>query len=238
MSVHNKHFLAVSANKEFLAALSEAAGREEYTFLNTNSSGQAFKNILTAPPAIIFLDSGLKDMNASSWLTILRSMKEGRNLPVVVIGDRHTPEETASFFELGADDCIPLRHCDPRELAARLRAVLRRRYGQATADQLPLHEGPVTLDLNTHRCLIAGVEVALRPREFELLELLMKKSGRVLNRPYLLESVWGMSSTADTRAVDVTVSRLRKALGPKAGKWLESVAKFGYRFAPPENICR
>ena len=78
----------------------------------------------------------------------------------------------------------------------------------------------------------------LRAREFELLEILMRKAGRVLSRPYLLESVWGMSSSANTRAVDVTVSRLRKALGEKAAGWIDSVAKFGYRVRDPDDIAR
>ena len=94
------------------------------------------------------------------------------------------------------------------------------------------------MDPGRHRCYVGGKEVELRPREFELLEILMRKAGRVLSRPYLLESVWGMSSAANTRAVDVTVSRLRKALGGKAGKWVESVEKFGYRLCDPDEISR
>ena len=78
----------------------------------------------------------------------------------------------------------------------------------------------------------------LRAKEFELLEILMRKAGRVLARPYLLESVWGMSSSANTRAVDVTVSRLRKALGKKAAVWIDSVVKFGYRFRDPADLAR
>ena len=78
--------------------------------------------------------------------------------------------------------------------------------------------------------MLRGKRLRLRPREFELLEILMRKSGRVLSRRYLLESVWGMSGEADTRAVDVTISRLRQALGARASRWIETVERFGYSF--------
>lgn len=233
MGPRKNYFLAVSSNGDYLPALAEVSAQNDAELRPSESGAQAFKAILASPPAVAFLDAALPDISAAAWLTILRSMKEGKNLPVVVIGGRLGPEETAGYFEQGADDCIPLKDCDPRELSARLRAVLRRRYGLPEKEQAPLTAGPVTLDLAAHRCYAGGREIPLRPREFELLEVLVKKAGRVLGRPYLLEFVWGMASSADTRAVDVTVSRLRRALGPKAGRWVGSVAKFGYRFAPP-----
>jgi DNA-binding response OmpR family regulator len=234
MECGKKCFLAVTANLAYLSALSQAAEQVEAKVEGTGTGAQAFRRLLEASPDLVFLDTAIKDMSAASWLGVLRSMKEGRDQPVIVIGEKMGPEELAGYFEQGADDCIPLRGCDPRELAARLRAVLRRRSTAHEPAAPMLTEGPVSMNLAAHRCLVNGKEIPLRPREFELLELLVKKAGRVLSRPYLLEFIWGMASDADTRAVDVTVSRLRKALGPKAGPWLQSVSKFGYRFSKPQ----
>lgn len=165
-------------------------------------------------------------------------MKEGKDLSVIVMGEKLGAEELTRGFELGADDCIVFRHYDPREFSARVRAVLRRRTSNAESHGETLIMGLVELDPSGHRCFVNGKEVSLRPREFELLEILMRKAGRVLSRPYLLESVWGMASTANTRAVDVTTSRLRKALGKIAGRWVESVERFGYRFSDPDEFAR
>jgi len=234
-------------NYRFLAICDDPAGSEPlqscvkqggYVMDVVKTGSLGFKAVIERRPDLIFLDLGLSDISALSWLGILRQMKEGRNLPVIVTGETMGHEEMAAAFELGADDCIAVKHCDTRELAARIRATLRRRHEHSERSGAPLILGPVELDPACHRCFSGGKEVPLRAREFELLEILMRKAGRVLSRPYLLESVWGMSSSANTRAVDVTVSRLRKALGEKAAGWIDSVAKFGYRFRDPDDIAR
>ncbi len=224
-----------SSTKELVSACAAAGGWE----LDAVPTGaQGFKAVLAARPDLVIVDIAAPDMDGLAWLEILREMKEGRDLPAMVVGAKLGPEQMARGFELGADDCVALHHCDPREFAARIRAVLRRRSPRAEQPSAPLKAGPVELDPGSHRCFVNGAEVALRPREFELLETLMRRAGRVLSRPYLLESVWGMASTADTRAVDVTVSRLRKALGKEAGAWVVSVERFGYRFSDPGGFSR
>lgn len=231
-------FLAICDNR-VLSDLIQACSRSDGFLLDTVKSGsQGFKSIIEKRPDLLIVDIGIPDINGLSWLSILRQTREGKDLPVLIAGEKIGPDEMAQAFELGADDCVAFRHCDPRELSARLRAALRRRREYAEEAGEPLLIGLVELDPTRHRCLADGREVALRPREFELLEVMMKKSGRVLSRPYLLESVWGMSGSADTRTVDVTVSRLRRALGAKASVCIESVKKFGYRFSDPSGHPR
>ncbi|MBI4350131.1 MAG: response regulator transcription factor [Elusimicrobia bacterium] len=234
----NGHFLVISANPALIVLLEACSGQAGCLLETAGTGAQGFKALLAAKPDLVFLDIAIPDIEGLSWLAILREMREGKGLPVIVAGEKLGQEELARSFELGAEDCILFRHCDPRELAARVRAVLRRRTAQAEQPSAVLSLGPLELDPGRHRCFAGGKEVRLRPREFELLEILMRKAGRVLSRPYLLEAVWGMSSAANTRAVDVTISRLRKALGGKAGGWVESVEKFGYRFCDPEDIAR
>ena len=138
------------------------------------------------------------------------------------------------MFELGADDYLA-KDVETAELTARLRAALRRRFERRDQLGSPMQIGPIRLDPGLHECRVRGQRRKLRPREFELLEILMRKSGRVLSRPYLLETVWGMSGNASTRAVDVGVSRLRRTLGRRAGNWIETVERFGYRFCRLED---
>lgn len=232
MQAQTHHFLAITDSKPLLLLLQECVKNSGYSLDIVKTGAEGFKGILASKPDLIFIDAATPDMDCSSWLSILKEMREGRGLPVIVTGEKLGYEEISLYFELGADDCIVTRQCDPREFAARIRATLRRHAAPADKVVSSLSIGPVELDSARHRCFVNGAEVLLRAREFELLEMLMQKSGRVLNRPYLLECVWGMASSANTRAVDVTISRLRKALGPAAG-WIGSVDRFGYRFAPP-----
>lgn len=229
----NHRFLAISENQTLLELLQFCSKQGNFSLDHAPTGAQGFRHILNSKPNLVFLDISIRDIDGLSWLEILREMKEGKDLSVIVAGEKLGTKELARAFELGADDCVVFLHCDPRELAARIRAVLRRRNPAAEQAAAPLSLGPVELDTGRHRCFVGGKEVPLRPREFELLEILMRKAGRVLSRPYLLESVWGMASSADTRAVDVTISRLRKALGEKGGKWVGSVEKIGYRFSDP-----
>jgi len=233
-----RRFLAISENPALIGLLQGCAKQGDYILEVVRTGAHGFKAIIAAKPDIVFLDIAIPDIDGLSWLGILREMREGKGLSVIVAGEKLGPEELARGFELGADDCIVFRHCDPRELSARIRATLRRHVAHAEQAAATLSMGPVELDPSCHRCFVGGKEVPLRPREFELLEILMRKAGRVLSRPYLLESVWGMASSANTRAVDVTISRLRKALGGKAAGWIESVEKFGYRFSNPDEITR
>ncbi|MDE1975900.1 MAG: response regulator transcription factor [Elusimicrobia bacterium] len=183
---------------------------------------------------LALLEKDLPDMSAPAWISMIRKTRFAENLPVVVLSRGNCPESSiVEMFDAGADDFIQMP-CAPQELAARIRAVVRRR--QAHSEESPLLEiGPILLDPGARQCRVRGKIADLRPREFELLDLLMRKAGRTLSRPYLLETIWGMDKTANTRAIDVGVSRLRQALGARAGRWIETVERYGYRFKLPEG---
>lgn len=193
------------------------------------STGNEALAALKDPPDLVLLGLDLPDMSGLACLKALRQTEPGRELPVIMVAARRGEAETAEAFDWGADDFAAL-DCEPAERVARVRAVLRRRFEREESVGRAMSVGPVALDPARHECRVRGRLVALRPREFELLEILMRKAGRVLSRSYLLETVWGMSRRAETRAVDVGVSRLRAALGRRAGAWLETVERFGYRF--------
>lgn len=187
----------------------------------------------TRPPDIVIVDYDLPDMEGLTFLKVLRETELGRNLAVILTGQRNSDERVIESFNIGIDDHLP-KPFDLREMLVRVRAVLRRRYERLEHFGNALTVGPIEIDPSQRLCLISGKRIALQPREFELLEILMRKAGRVLSRVYLLETVWGMRHTAQTRAVDVMVSRLRRRLGTRAGHMIETVSKLGYCLRNPK----
>lgn len=187
----------------------------------------------TRPPDIVVMSWDVPDMECLTFLRMLRDTEIGRTLPVILMGADKSEETVVEAFNIGIDDHLA-KPFDTRELTVRVRAVLRRRYERLEHFGSALAVGPIEIDPSQRLCLISGRRVRLQPREFELLEILMRKAGRVLSRAYLLETVWGMSSTAQTRAVDVMVSRLRRRLRGGGGRLIETVSKLGYCLRDPK----
>ena len=187
----------------------------------------------TRPPDIIVMDYDLPDMECLTFLKVLRETELGRDLPIILTSARRSEDLVVEAFKIGIDDHLP-KPFDVREMVMRVRAVLRRRYERLESFGNALAVGPLSIDPSQRLCTISGRHVRLQPREFELLEILMRKAGRVLSRVYLLETVWGMSSTAQTRAVDVMVSRLRRRLGGRPARMIETVSKLGYCLRDPK----
>jgi two-component system response regulator RegX3 len=136
-----------------------------------------------------------------------------------------------AFLEIGADDCAKVG-VSPGELSARVRALLRRR--QRPAAEEVLRCGGLVLDVARHVCVVRGEQVHLPPKEFGLLELLLRRDGRVVSRDDALERVWGASRGSDPTTVDVHVKRLRAKLerDPSRPAHLLTVRGLGYRFQP------
>lgn len=207
--------------------------KEEFEIQGYPLAHKALERLRAHHTDLIVLNPDLPDMPGMTFLKVLRETEYGRELPVILVSAAKTEDSVAQAFELGVDDYLA-HPFDLRELQVRIRAVLRRKYERTEHWGSALTIGPVEIDPSQRRCLVHGKRVSLRPQEFELLEILMRKAGRVLTRPYLLETVWGMSSDADTRAVDVIVSRVRKYLG-RSGKMIETISKMGYCFKNPNS---
>lgn len=181
-------------------------------------------------PDLVVADLDLGDMDGLTFLRVLRNAEHGQEVPVLAVGLRKPEETVLGAFSLGVEDYLAAPF-DPRELSARARAVLRRRLERLEPRDAPLELAGVAIDPSSRGCLVRGRRVTLQPREFALLEALMRRSGRVLSRGYLLETLWGMDRNARTRAVDVMVSRLRRKLG-RSGALIQTVSKLGYCFRP------
>jgi DNA-binding response OmpR family regulator len=161
----------------------------------------------------------------------LRSDPATSAIPIIMLTARGEESERISGLELGADDYMT-KPFSPRELAARVAALLRRAKRPATTPSARLEYGPLVIDSDRHRVDVDGVEVKLTAKEFLLLQYLIEHRGRVLSRDVLLTDVWGYQYTGGTRTVDVHIRRLREKL-PFLAEAIVTIKQFGYRLEDP-----
>ena len=179
---------------------------------------------------LVLLDLMLPDMSGVEVCRQLRAGANTRDLLIVMLTAKGEEADRVRGFEVGADDYVT-KPFSVRELVLRLKAILRRTH-PAREEVAPLELGPLRLDISAHRFYVEDKEVALTALEFRLLEHLMGRTGRVQSREQLLEEVWGLSSSLETRTIDTHVMRLRDKLGP-ARAYLETVRGVGYRIVDP-----
>lgn len=185
-------------------------------------------------PELVLLDLMLPDMSGIDVCRHLRAGAQSRGVLIVMLTARGEESDRVRGFEVGADDYV-VKPFSVRELVLRLKAILRRSgplQSQLQDRVAPLALGPLKLDVSAHRFYVEGREVTLTALEFRLLEHLMSRLGRVQTREQLLEEVWGLSSSLETRTIDTHVMRLRDKLGP-ARALLETVRGVGYRIIGP-----
>ena|ERR1051326_4655918 len=177
-------------------------------------------------PDLIILDLMLPKMAGLEVCKILKSEANTRHIPILMLTAKAEEIDRVVGLEFGADDYVT-KPFSPREVALRIRAILRRRATPEQTDE-PLTAAAITVDPVRHQVLVAGKRVNLTSLEFKLLRTLMQRRGRVQSRERLLNEVWGYESMIDTRTVDTHVRRLREKLG-KSGDVIETVRGFGYR---------
>ena len=181
----------------------------------------------TDPPALIVIDWMLPGMQGVDLAKRLRDDSLTSETPIIMLTARGEEGDKLKGFEAGIDDYIT-KPFSPKELIARIRALLRR-SGLPTKNQLAA--GELLLDLRSHELTINGDAVVLGPTEFRLLEFMLSHAGRTFNRSQLLDHVWGRSAYVEERTVDVHILRLRKALKPSGmDSSVQTVRGVGYRF--------
>jgi DNA-binding response OmpR family regulator len=144
-----------------------------FDFKVTGSGSLGLRELLNRDIHLMLLDLGTADVLRSDWLAVMRQMESGKEIPVIVLSRKYDEDDVANAFRWGADDCI-LYPCPPEELSVRIRTVLRRRFDREQQLGQAISAGPIELDLMQHRCFVRGKFCDLRPREFELLEILMR----------------------------------------------------------------
>jgi two-component system OmpR family response regulator len=194
--------------------------RDGFRVLWVRSGEAALAELGRHPIRLVILDLGLPGMDG---LEVCRSI--GDRVPVIILSARDEVEDRIVGLELGADDYLP-KPFSPRELSARVRAVLRRSAGRAEGPAV-LTLGPVSLSPSAREVQVDGREVTLTQREFDLLQYLMVRAGRVVTRDELLEAVWGFLAPAQTRTVEVHMAQLRRKLGEP--ELIRTVRGVGYK---------
>jgi two-component system response regulator RegX3 len=177
---------------------------------------------------IVLLDLMLPGLSGTE---VCRSLRQKSNVPIIILTARDSEVDKVVGLELGADDYVtkPFSH---RELIARIRAVMRRGGDSEELLTATLEAGPVRMDVERHTVTVEGQGVSLPLKEFDLLELLLRNSGRVLTRGQLIDRVWGADYVGDTKTLDVHIKRLRSKIepDPTTPKFLLTVRGLGYKF--------
>jgi len=184
-------------------------------------------HVRSARPDLIVLDRMLPGLDGLEICRQLRADRDTQATPVIMLTARAEESDRIVGLELGADDYVT-KPFSPKELVARVRALLRRMRALDQTTGTPLRYGPLVLDRDRHLVTDAGREVKLTAKEFLLLEYLLERPGRVVTRDILLSDVWGYQYTGNTRTVDVHVRRLREKV-PLLADAIETVKQFGYR---------
>ena len=195
--------------------------------VETAEDGAAALDAITRqPPALMVLDLMLPEVDGWEVCRRVRAGKEAPELPIIMLTARDEDVDKIVGLELGADDYMT-KPFNPRELVARVKAILRRAQPSAPTPG-PIHVGDVTIDPARREAVIAGQSVTLRPKEFDLLATMAEHRGIVLSREKLLELVWGYDFYGETRTVDVHIAHLRKRLADSTVE-IETVLSVGYK---------
>jgi two-component system phosphate regulon response regulator PhoB len=214
---------------------------QELLRVNLEDAGFAVRTVADAESALAQIKHALPDLLLLDWMLPgqsglalargLRGEARTRELPIIMVTARGEEADRVAGLEAWVDDYVT-KPFSPRELKARIKAVLRRRAPEAAQETLVV--GPLRLDPATHRVTANDVAVQLGPTEFRLLKFLMARPERVHSRAHLLDQVWGDHVYIEERTVDVHIRRLRLALGPSdCARMIETVRGGGYRLATP-----
>jgi DNA-binding response OmpR family regulator len=194
-----------------------------------SSGGAALEAVTEDPPDLVILDLNLPVLSGVEVCRLLRARPATSRVPIIMLTARTSEADRVMGLDVGADDYVT-KPFSLRELAARVRAVLRRGGGDGAALAPAVYRGALLVaDFDAVSVSVGGEPVRLTRREFELLRHLVENKNRVLSRDRLLERVWGYDRVIETRSVDVHVGRLRSKLGP-VGRQIETVVGLGYRF--------
>lgn len=223
--------LVVEDEESFSDALSYLLRKEGFEVSVADTGPAALAEFDRTGADIVLLDLMLPEMSGTE---VCRQLRTRSQVPIIMVTARDSEIDKVVGLEIGADDYVTKPY-SPRELVARVRAVLRRRAAEASeADTTTLSVGPVRMDVDRHVVTVDGEPVQLPLKEFELLELLLRNAGRVLTRGQLIDRIWGADYVGDTKTLDVHVKRLRSKIEPVPSnpRYIVTVRGLGYKFEP------
>ena len=231
--------LMVEDEESITVPLAEALAREGFDTEVAGTAAEALELAGSVAPDLVLLDVMLPD---GSGYDVCRELRSRSRVPIIMLTARGEETDKVVGLELGADDYI-VKPFSAREVAARIRAVLRRAGETPAAPSkdtaaAALQVGDLRLDPSRRSATLDGDELDLTRKEFELLELLMREAGSVITRERLIDEVWDVNWFGSTKTLDVHVSGLRRKLGddPSSPRYLHTVRGVGFRFSGPEEL--
>ena len=218
--------LIIDDDERLNALLTTYLGRYGFAVRAATHPEQGLRALKSDPPDVVVLDVMLPDIDG---FTLCRKIREFSRVPIVMLTARGEVTDRIVGLELGADDYLP-KPFEPRELLARMQAILRR--GRDDENHERLRVGALDVNWATHSAHMNGCDLALTTAEFELLGLLVRNRGRVLSRDRIINETRGLDWEAFDRSIDVLISRLRQKLGddPKHPAFIRTVRGTGYLF--------
>jgi two-component system response regulator RegX3 len=221
--------LVVEDEASFSDALAYLLGREGFEVSVVDNGNAAIEEFDRHGADLVLLDLMLPGLPGTE---VCRQLRTRSNVPVIMLTAKDSEVDKVVGLELGADDYVTKPY-STRELVARIRAVLRRRGDEDTGvTDGTLAAGPVRMDIERHIVTVNGTQQQLPLKEFELLEFLVRNSGRVLTRSQLIDRVWGSDYFGDTKTLDVHIKRLRAKIeaDPANPVFIQTVRGLGYKF--------
>lgn len=220
--------LVVEDEISYSDPLSYLLRKEGYEVSVAETGPDALEDFDRAGADLVLLDLMLPGLSGTD---VCRALRQRSSVPVIMLTAKDSEIDKVVGLEIGADDYVTKPYSS-RELLARIKAVLRR---QAEPEELvpsTLEAGPVRMDVERHVVTVNGAQASLPLKEFELLEILLRNTGRVLTRMQLIDRVWGSDYVGDTKTLDVHVKRLRAKIepDPAAPRHIVTVRGLGYKF--------
>ncbi len=220
--------LVIEDEESFRDALQFMLSREGFDVILAPNGAEGMKLFDSKNPDLVLLDLMLPEVSGTEVCKYIRSKSK---TPVIMLTAKDTEIDKVVGLELGADDYVT-KPFSTRELLARIKAVLRRGSDIEIDAVGSVEVGPVRMDVERHALTVNGQAVAMPLKEFELLEFLMRNSGRVLTRGQLMDRVWGSDYVGDGKTLDVHIKRIRSKIEPDPANpvYLTTVRGLGYRF--------
>ena len=221
--------LVVDDDQNVLELVKLYGEREGFQVVGLDNGDSVLPTFDRENPDVVILDIMLP---GNDGLTLCRKLRDIRMTPIIMLTAKGDEADRVLGLEMGADDYVS-KPFSPRELVARIKAVLRRTQMNDAAGGWKIKYPGLEIQANTRRLMVDGEEKEVKPKEFDLLYHLAQHPRRVFTREELLTTVWGYDYFGDQRTVDVHIRRLRAKLSPLAHEYLTTVWGVGYQFTPP-----
>ena len=222
--------LVVEDEDSVLEPLELLLSKEGFSVITARTGKEALQKFDSASVEIVLLDLMIPEISGTE---VCRQIRSKSSVPIIMLTAKDAEVDKVVGLELGADDYI-VKPYSKAELVARIRAVLRRSSspGSSGGESNILKAGPVEIDVESHKVKVLGEFVSLPLKEFELLEFLVRNTGRVLTRTQLIDRVWGSDYFGDTKTLDVHVKRLRAKIekDPANPVYIQTIRGLGYKF--------